>query len=143
MTDRFRLKLSGCISILNEAIQYPDRDIADNHPSFKYNDIKKHLFNIYNLKIPNWLLYCLDICCCEYKHMAAQIFLELMNSINARKFDDTGIPSDYIILPEDWIECFEDGYPICTEDAYGCFEYYRDSYGSFMAQITEYLSKNN
>ena len=141
MTDEFKLKLSSCKAILDHYIDHPDQDILDMYPTLKlYNgiNIKKYIINIYNLNIPEWLIYIISICCGKHEYFSAQMFIELMNSIKARKFNDADIPHDYIILPEDWIECYEDGYPICTNDFGGCYDIYNDSYLSFIRQMTEY-----
>ena len=87
-----------------------------SNPNYNRGTMYEYLFvyNRYQLEvIPQWVYEIIDECCGKYyPHMSFVIFDELMNSISSRKFNDTTIPSDYIITPEDWADCYEDGYPI-------------------------------
>lgn len=143
MTDDFKIKLKACELILDHAMHNPSQNILHIYPTLKNIDVKKYIINIYNVNIPNWLIYCIGVCCGIHKYFAPQMFCEIINSINSRKFNMEGVPQDYVITPEDWIECYEDGYPICTSDGGGCYEEYKDTYNVFIDQITEYLKNSS
>lgn len=98
-------KIQLCLDILNSSFA---------STGIKTGDV--FVFNKYQLTyIPKWVYEIISVCTKfedNYPFLSMVIFDELMNSINERKFKGNGIPSNYIITPNDWVECYEDGYPI-------------------------------
>lgn len=105
-------KIKTCLKILeNPRIDNDEKEYLD------ISD-KIFFFNKYDLKIPYWVYEIILTCCGGPRtyHLSIVIFDELMNSISARKFGYREIPPDYIITPDDWTECYEDGYPILLDN---------------------------
>ena len=135
MTEDYRNALETCVNILNHAEKHGDNQITDLYPDIEKSDIVKMIVNPYSLQIPKWLLACIDVCCGINKQFAMVMFIELTTSIRFRKFNGDLIQHDYVITPKDWAECYEDGYPICTNDCGGCFEFYLKSYLEYSKQF--------
>ena len=134
MTDKYKLKLAAIQNILDEAI------CNDSNEIYHIYKPEVEIVNIYDIDIPNWLLYCIDACCGKYKHFATQMFVEVITSISCRKFNEMPVPKDYVIIPQDWIDCYEDGYPICVDgDENGCMAEYLDSYIDHIYALTDAL----
>ena len=112
-------------------------DILDN-PDQSKNQLNNNIFvfNKYQLSnIPTWIYDIITVCIGVHKHLSVVIFDELMNSISVRKFNDNSIPSDYIIIPEDWIDCYEDGYPFISINK-DIFDEYSESFCKLLNEVS-------
>ena len=128
-TDNYKLKLNRCEQILDNALK--------NEAIPAYIPTSIEIINTYDIQIPMWLRGLIETCCGRYVYFATQMFMELMHSISQRKFNGQPVTKDYIIVPNDWIECYEDGYPICTDDdANGCVEMYNAATPNYMYDLT-------
>ena len=111
MSEEYKKRLLKIVKILENP-----NEISTIYPEVENTRVEKLIINPYQLSIPKWLIGCIDICCGEYKHFALVIFIELLTSIRARRYNGDLPPANYIIIPDDWCDCYEDGYPICMEN---------------------------
>lgn len=123
-------ELKRCLTILNDAENTSAIHDIDNTSVF--------VFNKYKLKqIPSWVYEIILTCVggTTRSHLGIVLFNELMNSISIRKFNNKPIPSNYLITPNDWVECYEDGYPLLNCDK-NLLEEYEESFTQLLNETS-------